>query len=75
MVRLEYKGALGTFAWSNEDGEYFGKIDNTSDLVTFTGVDYDELMGAFVEAVDDYIELCAEVNKECVFGQKDNKTS
>lgn len=75
MVRLEYKGALGTFAWSSEDGEYFGKIDNIGDLVTFTGIDHDELMGAFIEAVDDYIEICAEINKECAFSKEDDTKS
>ena len=67
MVRLEYKKAIGSFAWSEEDGEYFGKVDNTTDLVTFSGLTYDELFVSFMEAVDDYNELCGEVGKECAF--------
>ena len=68
MVRLEYKGALGAFAWSDEDGEYYGKIDNLGDLVIFSGLNYEELITAFTDAVDDYIEICADINKKCAFG-------
>ena len=63
MVRLEFKGALGSFSF--EDGEFFGTIDNITDLVTFSGRNLEELIDAFKEAVIDYIQLCKEIGKTC----------
>ena len=50
--------------FSAEDKVFHGKIEGISDLVTFEGQTVAELIKAFHEAVNDYIELCKEAGKE-----------
>lgn len=64
MVRLEFKGFYGTFEWVENEGEYFGKIDEITDLVTFTGGTLERLLDAFRDSVEDYILLCEELGKK-----------
>ncbi len=56
---LEYKDFHGTVHFSNEDAVFFGKISGINDLITFEGSSVKELQKAFIEAVEDYISLCA----------------
>lgn len=55
---IKYKDYYGTVRFSSDDRIFFGKIEGIEDLVTFEGHSVDELVQAFEEAVDDYIELC-----------------
>jgi predicted HicB family RNase H-like nuclease len=55
---------MGTVHFSAEDKVFHGKIEGIDDLVTFEGKSVDELIKAFHEEVDDYIELCKEQGKE-----------
>lgn len=55
---LEYKGYLGSVAYSAEDGVLHGRLEFIRDLVTYEGKDVKGLKAAFQEAVDDYLELC-----------------
>ena len=57
MIRLEYKGFLGSFNWVVDENSFHGKIDDITDLVTFGGYDMNELVTSFKMAVEDYIEL------------------
>ena len=41
-----------------------GKLIGISDLVSFEGNSVNELMDAFIEAVEDYLETCQEIGKE-----------
>jgi predicted HicB family RNase H-like nuclease len=43
--------------YSEEDGCYYGKIENIDDLVNFEGDTYDDCLKAFYEAVEDYEHL------------------
>lgn len=61
---LQYKDFIGTVSFSEADKIFFGKIEGINDLVTFEGETVDELINAFHEAVEDYLELCKQVNKE-----------
>jgi len=61
---LKYKGFYGSVEYSADDDCFFGKIIGTSDLVTFEGESVNELKDAFAEAVEDYLVLCREANKE-----------
>lgn len=61
---FEYKNYIGKVEMSAEDGIFFGKIHGINDLVTFEGENFTELKKAFMEAVDDYLELCRECEKE-----------
>lgn len=55
---LEYKGYLGSVAYSDEDGVLHGRLEFIRDLVTYEGKDAKGIRAAFREAVDDYLELC-----------------
>ncbi len=61
---LTYKSFIGSVHFSAEDKVFRGKIEGISDLVMFEGQSVDELIKAFHEVVNDYLELCKEVGKE-----------
>ncbi|MGI5846549.1 MAG: type II toxin-antitoxin system HicB family antitoxin [Candidatus Cryptobacteroides sp.] len=58
MNTLKYKGYLGSVAFSEGDGVFFGKIEGIDGLVNFEGKSVQELTDAFHEAVDDYLAYC-----------------
>ena len=57
---LKYKDFIGSVAFSEADGVFFGKIEGIDGLVNFEGESVAELTNAFHEAVDDYLAYCAE---------------
>ena len=57
---LNYKGFIGSVAFSEEDNVFFGKIEGIDGLVNFEGSSVEELKEAFHEAVDDYVAYCKE---------------
>jgi predicted HicB family RNase H-like nuclease len=61
---LEYKDFIGSVSYADEDECFYGKIEGINDLVTFEGASVKELKKAFKDAVEDYLELCAALNKE-----------
>ena len=61
---LKYKNYLGSVEFSAADNVLFGKIIGINDLVTFEANSVEELKKEFEFAVDDYLETCAELNKE-----------
>lgn len=60
MNTLNYRGYIGTVAFSEKDGIFFGKIEGIDGLVNFEGTSVSELTQAFHEAVEDYIAYCTE---------------
>ena len=60
MNTMSYKGYLGSVAFSEKDGVFFGKIEGINGLVNFEGESVQELTEAFHEAVDDYLAYCAD---------------
>lgn len=60
---LKHRGFIGSVHFSAEDDCFFGKLEGIDDLVTFEGRDVEELKRAFLEAVDDYLELCRRTGK------------
>lgn len=60
---LEYKGYIGTTAFSAEDKVFFGKIQGINDLVTFEGTSVKALEKSFKDAVNDYLETCEALGK------------
>ena len=60
---LVYKDFLGSVHFSADDEVFFGKIEGVEDLISFEGKSVKEIKKAFEEAVDDYIELCAQNEK------------
>ena len=64
MSYLEYKDYLGTVEFSSDDLVFHGKIHGINDLVTFEASNVEELISAFHEAVDDYLDICQRYGKE-----------
>lgn len=60
---LEYKGYHANVEYSSEDEVLFGKIEGICDLINFESDNASEIVMAFHEAVDDYLEFCAEIGK------------
>jgi len=63
MNHIEYKGYIGTVEFSSEDLVFHGKIHGINDLVTFEATTVDELIIAYHNAVDDYLDICERFNK------------
>lgn len=55
---LEYKGYLGSVAYSDADGVWHGRLEFIRDLVTYESETADTIEAAFQEAVDDHLEWC-----------------
>lgn len=64
MKPLQYKDYLGSIEVDQESGVFHGKVLFINDTITFEGRSYDELVKAFSEAVDDYLETCKQIGKE-----------
>ncbi len=62
--KIIYKDFIGTVHYSTDDELFYGKIEGINDLVTFEGLSVKELKLAFEEAVEDYLELCADMEKK-----------
>lgn len=60
---LTYKGHTARIEFDAEDRIFFGRVASIEDGVGFHGETVDELVAAFHEAVDDYVEACGRVGK------------
>ena len=61
---MSYTGYSGSVHYSDEDRVFHGKIEFIRGLVSYEGSDVKSLRKSFKEAVDDYLELCAEEGRE-----------
>lgn len=61
---MEYKGYLGSVEFSEEDALFYGKVLGIRALISYEGSNARELVADFHDAVDDYLELCAQQGKE-----------
>jgi predicted HicB family RNase H-like nuclease len=61
---LQYQNYYASVHFSAADEVFYGKILGIDDLVSFEGASVKELKAAFEEAVEDYLETCAEIGKE-----------
>ena len=57
---MSYKGYYGSVHYNDEDRIFHGKLEFIRSLVSYEGSDVKSLRKAFEEAVDDYLELCAQ---------------
>ena len=64
MGTLKYKEFVASIEFSDADDVFYGKILGINDLILFEGSSVNELKHAFDEAVEDYLELCKEMNKD-----------
>lgn len=60
---LSYKGYQARIEFDAEDRIFFGRIAGINDGIGFHADAVDELIAAFHEAVDDYVETCAKTGK------------
>jgi len=61
---MTYKGYHGSVHYNDEDRIFHGKIEFIRSLVSYEGTDVKSLRMGFEEAVNDYLELCEEENRE-----------
>lgn len=59
MSTLSYRGYVATVEFDSEDMILTGRIAGINDVVGFHAETPAELLAAFHEAVDDYLETCA----------------
>ena len=57
---MKYKDYIGSVEFSEEDQIFYGKVLGIQSLISYAGESAKELIRDFHEAVDDYLELCAE---------------
>lgn len=60
---LSYKGYTGSLQVSVEDNCLYGRIEGIDDLVTYEAQTVEEARAAFQEAVDHYLQTCAELGE------------
>ena len=63
MNTMSYKGYAAKIEYSDEDQCFVGHIAGIQDIVGFHGESVTELRQAFEEAVDDYLETYARLNR------------
>lgn len=57
---LEYKGYQGTVHFDVDAGILHGEVLHLNDVITFQGRTVEEIIQAFRDSVDDYLEFCAQ---------------
>jgi predicted HicB family RNase H-like nuclease len=63
MTALSYRGYLAQVAFDADDLVLVGRVVGLADQVTFHAETAAELVAAFHEAVEDYLETCAKIGK------------
>ncbi|MCL2054568.1 MAG: type II toxin-antitoxin system HicB family antitoxin [Oscillospiraceae bacterium] len=61
---LNYKGYYGSVEFSDEDSLFFGRIIGINDRIIYEGDSVQSLRQDFIDSVNDYLEVCAEIGKE-----------
>ena len=62
--KIHYKGFTASVFFTEEDGVFFGKVENMTDLISFEGESVKLLLEDFHSAIDEYLEFCESVGKE-----------
>ena len=57
---MEYKGYFAKVVFDEDANLFHGEVINLRDVITFEGETVEELIQAFHDSVDDYLEFCAE---------------
>jgi predicted HicB family RNase H-like nuclease len=63
MSNMSYKGYFARVEFDPDDLIFVGHIAGIHDIIGFHADNTAELVAAFHEAVDDYIETCAKIGK------------
>lgn len=60
MEMMEYKGFQAKVEIDDETKLFHGKVINLRDVITFEADCMDDLLQAFHDSIDDYLEFCRE---------------
>jgi predicted HicB family RNase H-like nuclease len=60
MKPMKYKGYSALIEYSDEDECFVGRVAGIRDIITFHGESVEEIRQAFKEAMDFYLDTCAE---------------
>ncbi len=60
---MTYKGYAARIEYDAQDRIFFGRLAGIRDIITFHAQTVDGLEAAFKEAVDDYLETCANLGE------------
>ena len=63
QILLKYKSYQGTVEADLDEGYLYGEVQFINDLISYNGNTVQELEAAFHEAVDDYLNDCAALDK------------
>lgn len=63
MKTMTYQGYAAHIEYSDEDACFIGHIAGIRDIVGFHGESVDELLTAFQDAVEDYLETCQKAGR------------
>lgn len=55
-----YKGYSGTLVFDEDDMVFHGQLIGIDDIVSYEATTAEDLVRAFHDSVDDYLDLCAE---------------
>ena len=64
MTAMIYKGFAAVVEFDPQDVLFVGRVAGLNDVVGFHASEADQLVEAFHEAVDDYIQTCAQIGKQ-----------
>lgn len=64
MNTMIYRGYAAQIAYSDDDSCFVGHLAGIHDVIGFHGESVAELRAAFEEAVDDYLETCARLERQ-----------
>ena len=65
MTLITHENFIGEYEYVKDEGIFFGKIANITDLVTFESCEPANMEREFRLAIEDYESLCDEVDKPC----------
>jgi predicted HicB family RNase H-like nuclease len=55
---LKYKNLIASIKYSTEDEAFIGRIEGINSVVSFEGQSVEELMSAFKDAAESYLDFC-----------------
>ncbi len=64
MKPMTYQGYNARIEYSDEDECFVGRVVGVRDIISFHGESVNEVRQAFKEAIDFYLETCAERGEE-----------
>jgi len=53
-----YRGYTAPFEWMQDDGIYYGKVEDSAGIVCYEGETVEQLCRTMMEAVDWHLEIC-----------------